>query len=173
MFKKGDYIIYGNKGVCRVEEIGTLNSPGISKNRIYYTLVPYFTKGSTIFTPADNDKVLMRPVISQEEALELIDGIREIEALWIPDEKRREAAYKEALHKCECRELVRIIKTIYSRKMARLASGKKVTAGDEKYFHMAEDELYGELAVVFDMDKEEAKEFVLERVKLSEEVNSR
>lgn len=164
MFKIGDYIVYGNIGVCKVEKIGTLDTDGVPKDRIYYTLSPYYTKGSTIFTPADNKKVIMRYVISKKEAMELIDHIKDIDALWIEDEKSRTIQYKEALNKCDCIELVRIIKTIHSRKQLRIAEGKKVTMGDEKYYHMAEDSLYGELAIALNMEKEEAKDYVVQRV---------
>jgi len=90
MFEKGDVIIYGNNGVCTVEKIGPLESKLTTKGRIYYTLQPFYMKESRIFTPADNENVLMRSVISKKEALELIDDIKNIEALWIPDEKGRE-----------------------------------------------------------------------------------
>lgn len=164
MYEIGDFIIYGNNGVCRVESVGPLNSPDIPKDRVYYTLSPYYMKGSRIFTPADNQKVIMRPVISKDEALELIDNIKDIESLWIPDEKKQENHYKDALRKCDCSELVKIIKTIYLRKQSRLVEGKKITSSDEKYFQMAEDRLYGELAISLDMDIEEVKEYVVARV---------
>ncbi len=164
MFEKGDYIIYGTSGVCVVDRIGTLDSLPTKDKRLYYTLHPFYSKGSTIFTPVDNEKVLMRRVISKEEALQIIDEMQETECLWIVDEKRRESEYKETFRKCDCRELVKIIKTIYLRKQDRLKEGKKTTADDEKYFHMAEDSLYGELAVALDMDKAEVKDFVISRI---------
>lgn len=164
MFNVGDYIVYGVNGVCKVEEIGSLDSGNLPKDRVYYTLLPVYLKGSKIFTPADNKKVLMRPVLNKDEAMELIDDIRNIDALWITDEKKRENDYRDALKKCDCKELVRIIKTIYSRKQGRIAEGKKMTMGDEKYFHMAEESLYGELAIPLNMDKEEVKYFITDRV---------
>lgn len=164
MFEVGDFIVYGNNGVCKIKEIGALDSPGISKDRIYYTLESCYTAGNKIFTPADNKKVIKRPVISREEAMNIIDDIDNIDVLWIPDEKKRELNYKESVKKCDCRELVKIIKTIYLRKQIRLAEGKKVMACDEKYFRIAEDNLFGELAVSLEMTKEEVKEFVIARV---------
>lgn len=164
MFKTGDFIIYGNNGVCKVEEVGKLDSALAQNDRLYYTLSPYYAKGSTIFTPVDNKKVIMRPVISRKDAMELIDGMEEIETLFIGEEKSREQEYRGAFQTCECKELVKIIKTIYLRKQSRTASGKKVTMGDEKYFHMAEDNLYGELAVSLGMTKDEVREFIVSRV---------
>ena len=163
-FKIGDLIIYGNNGVCKILDCGKLDSLSASKDKIYYTIEPYYVAGTKIYTPVDNDKVIMRPVMTKDEAMALIDEIDKIEALWITDEKRRENEYKETIKKCDCIELVKIIKTIYLRKQSRLAEGKKITAGDEKYFKIAEENLYGELAISLDMTKSETKEFIIERV---------
>lgn len=164
MFEAGDYIVYGNNGVCRVEKVGTIELSDTPKDKMYYTLCPYYLKGRTIFTPVDNEKVIMRRILTKEEAIELIDDIKNIDLFWISDEKRREMEYKEALKKCDCREAVKIIKTIYLRKKSRIAEGKKLTTGDEKYFHMAEESLYGEMAISLGMNKDEVKEYVIERV---------
>ena len=164
MFKIGDYIVCGNNGVCIVDSVGPVDVPGIPSDKIYYTLIPHNTNGKKIFTPVDNERVIMRPVIDKDEALNLINDIINIDSLWDMDKKRREQAYKEAFQKCDCRELIKIIKTIYLHSQSRLAEGKKVTAGDERYFQMAEDRFYGELSIPFQMDKEEVKEFVTSRV---------
>lgn len=163
MFKIGELIIYGTTGVCKVQGIGSLKAAGIPKDRMYYTLEPCGRPGSKIFTPVDNEKVIIRPVLGREEAMQMIEEIPEIEILWVKDEKHREFNYKEAVRTCDCRDLVKIIKTIYLRKQTRLAEGKKVTAVDEKYFHLAQDNLYGELAISLDMGKEEVKDFVVGR----------
>ena len=165
MFEIGELIIYGGNGVCRVEKIGPIDAGMGQKDRMYYTLNPLKNRDSRIFTPVDNEKVIMRPTMTREDALALIDQIQNVETLWIGDERRREAEYKEAVRKCDCREYVKIIKTIYLRKKERLADGKKVTAVDERYFTIAEDNLYGELSVALDMDKVQAKAFVEQRVK--------
>lgn len=165
MFNVGDYMICGANGVCKVEEIGPLEVSGMIKERLYYTLRPVYASESTVFTPVDNEKIIMRPILTKEEAQALINDMPNIETFWIDDDKRREVLYKEALHSCECRDLVKIIKTCYLNGQARLAAGKKATMGDKKYFQMAEEHLYGELALSLEMDKSEVKEFVVSKVK--------
>ena len=54
MFEPGDYVVYGMKGVCQVEEITELDMKGTAEGRLYYVLLPFFQKGSTIFTPVYN-----------------------------------------------------------------------------------------------------------------------
>lgn len=164
MFQIGEYIVYGSTGVCVVEKIGAIDIPGMSPDRVYYTLRPCYEKKSTIFTPVDNTKVIMRDVISKEEALSLIDEMLDLGKLIISDEKKREAEYKECFMKCDCRELVRMMNTIHERRQQRIAQGKKVTAKDDRYFHMAEDNLFGELAVALGIEKSQVKDFIKQRV---------
>ncbi len=165
MFQKDDYVIYGSNGVCMIKDVGPLDLPGIPKEQIYYTLIPYYTKDSQIFTPVDSHKVVMRSLICKEDIMRLIDEIPDIELLWIADEKQRESKYKETLRKCDCRELIRIIKTIYKRMQQRSAEGKKMTASDEKYFHLAQESLYGEFAITLGMERDQIRDFISGKVR--------
>lgn len=162
MFKIGDDVIHGGSGACRVAAVGTL-STGV-KGKMYYTLIPYYVKGSSVYTPVDSEKVLMRPVMTKEEVMGLIEDIKNIDVLWVKDEKKREETYKKAIRSCDARELVKIIKTIYLRRKSRIEEGKKLTYSDEKYYKMAEDNLYGEVAVALSMTREEAKAFIEQKV---------
>ncbi|MCI8634612.1 MAG: CarD family transcriptional regulator [Eubacterium sp.] len=165
MFEIGEYIVYGNTGVCRVEEVTKMPVPGTRDDKLYYALEPVYRKGCRVFTPVDNQKVKMRPVLTQQEADDLIGRIKEIDILWVKDEKNREQIYKDAIRTCNCEELVKIIKTLYLRKEKRLAAGKKVTSSDARYLHLAEESLYGELSVVMGIPKDEMEAFIYNRVK--------
>lgn len=165
MFKLGDYIVYGTNGVCTVDEIGTIDFQENKKFRLYYTLTPVYAKGSKLFTPVDNDKVIMRPIISKEEAEALVNNITNIETSWYTEERKCVEGYKSALKSCDCRELIKIIKILYLSKQSKLAEGKKVTASDEKYFLLAKDSLYGELAIVLGIQKEKVEGYITERIR--------
>ncbi len=166
MFSIGEYIVYGLNGVCRVEEIGPMNMSGVESDKIYYTLLPLYTKGSRVFTPVDNQKVVMRPVISKQEACQLIDDMPSIDGIEVVDDKRRELAYKEAVKSCDCRELIRIINTALKRKEERLAQGKKMSACDERYLKQAQDTLYGEFAISLRIEKGEVQDFITNRMEM-------
>ena len=164
MFQAGDVIVCGTHGVCRVEKVGPLSSAVADRDRLYYTLKPLYERGSVVFTPVDNEKMVIRPVISREEALRLIDGIRDAEALGIEDERKREENYNTALKSCRAEELVKMIKTINARKRSRAARGKKATDADSRYVKLAEDYLYGELAISLDLERDQVKAFIRERI---------
>ena len=124
-----------------------------------------------MYTPVDNQKIVMRSVLSRDEAERLIYDMKDIETFWIQDEKRREELLKESLKTCDCREGVKIIKTLYLRKQSRLANGKKEIAVDERYLHVAEDSLYGELAIALNMPKSQVEQFVCERIEALEKAD--
>lgn len=162
MFGIGDYVICSNKGVCVVENITTLNITGVDSERQYYILKPLYITGSTVYVPVDSPKDSIRKVLERDAAQKLVETIPEIPMLVITNDKLSEQAYKECIKKNDCAELVKIIKTIYLRKQKRLQAGRKVTAVDAKYFHIAEDNLYGELAVALDMSRKEVEDYIVE-----------
>lgn len=160
MFKVGDFVIYGSSGACRISEVGPIDFPGADQEKIYYTMTPCYIRDSSIFTPVDNRRVVLRSVMTKDEADHFLDHLGEIRPLKVEEEKKREIAYKQALLTCEPKQIVSLIKTINARIAQRTAEGKKVTSADMKYIHIAEDSLYGELAISLGMEREEVEPYV-------------
>lgn len=79
----------------------------------------------------------------------------QVDEIQVENEREREVCYKEILGSCDCKELIRIIKTLYLRNQSSLESGKKTTAVDERYFHLAEEQLYEEFSFVLGKSKDE------------------
>ena len=152
MFKIGDYVVYGSRGVCQVKTIG--HPEAAQDNRQYYTLEPVNVTGSRVFTPVDNQKTVIRSVISKNEAKSLIANADKLEAYNITAEKQREDVYNNALKSCDCTEALRIIKTLKTRNDTRQLQGKKATVKDEQYLKKAEEALYSELTVVLNIDRD-------------------
>lgn len=164
MYQVNDGVMYGTHGVCEVVAVGRLAMSVADRKKKYYTLRPVYQKDAQIYVPVDHVKLPMRYVLTKEEAEALVEEIPSLETIWIPNERDREACYKEAVQSGDCRELVRIIKTIYLRKKARLEDGKKVAAVDERYFKQAEDLLYGELAYVLEMEIADVGEYIQKKI---------
>ncbi|MBD5136145.1 MAG: CarD family transcriptional regulator [Lachnospiraceae bacterium] len=165
MFQIGEKIVYGNNGVCQVEDVTRLQMEGVDNQRLYYILVPLDKKRGKIYTPTDNEKIKMRRVLTKKEAEHLVDEIECISQLDIAaNDKMREEKYKEILRTCDCHECIRLIKTIYIRKQNLISMGKKLPNTDEKYLRQAEDSLYSELSVALDIDKNGMVKYIEERV---------
>ena len=168
MFKKGELIICGGHGVCRVIDITAHPGDRLDKKRKYYLLEPVFEKTSTIYTPVDNEKVIMRRIMNKEEAQKLIEHIKEIDVMWVQEEKRREQTYKDAIRTYDSRSLVQIIKTLYQRKRIRINEGKKVLSSDEQYLRKAEELLYSEMSLALSIPKDQVGAYILETVEKQE-----
>lgn len=165
MYQVGDYVVKANNGICRVEQITHLDGMNVDKNRLYYQLVPLANEKMKLFVPVDNTVNSFRRALNFDEAWEVINSIPEIEEVHIENEKYREQKYKEAIRACDPQMLVGIIKTVYRRKQKRDAQGKKCTAMDKKYFKLAEEYLYSELAFALGKNKNEMCSFIEETIK--------
>ncbi len=164
MFATGEFIHYGNSGLCRVDAVTTLNVSGADKGRMYYRLIPLADKGSTIYTPVDNQKVAMRRALTKEEAEGLIKEFPEISELNVEDEKQREQIYKKALSSADCREWVSMIKTLYLRRRLRIEQGKKTTATEDRYYNAGRERLDQEIALAVGIDKEEVEGYITDKL---------
>ncbi len=166
MFEIGEYIVYGTTGVCKIMDITSMNMEGVPKDALYYILQPYHQNSSKIFISVDNQKTIMRRILTREEVEGLIEEIPSIEELWVENDKQREEEYKTCIRSCECKEWVKIIKSLYLRKQERLAKGKKITATDERYLRMAEDNLYSELSIPLGIPKDEMEQYIAEKIEV-------
>ncbi len=163
MFEVNEYVTHISGGICRITDITTLNLPGADKDRKYYVLMPVSGNNATVYVPMDNDSA-MRKIITEDEALKLIDEIPGIKEMTIENEKMRESTYREAIKSCDLRNLVSVLKNLQIRRAKRIEEGKKTTATDDKYFKIAENNLYSELAFVLGRDKKEVRDFVFQRI---------
>lgn len=166
MYSIGELIIYGNEGVCRVENVGVSENPSASKDRQYYTLIPLYRNGKVI-TPVDGS-VFSRPVITKLEAERIIDSIPTVEAEIYNDRNLKNLTdhYKESMQTYDCTDIVRTIKAIRLKRRHAIEHGKKLGTIDERFLKRAEDMLYGELSVAMEQTWDEVKDAVVAGLRL-------
>lgn len=169
MYKIGEFIIYGNDGVCEVKDIGVLNISGINKKRTYYTLKPTYENGK-IFTPVDTD-VFMRSVITYEEVQQLIELIPSMKDVEFKEKNSRllQAYYKNILQTHECADLLSVIAGIYEKKANAENKGKKLGQIDDRFMKVAEGLINDEFSVVLGIPREEVGTYISEKLKELEE----
>lgn len=147
MFNKGDKVIYGQTGVCVVEDIAQRE---LIKNvkRLYYKLRPIYQQNNIIYAPAQSDKVFIRSIISREEAEQLISKIPDIYKAALESED----ADSEENKPTTCEELAAVAVKIHRKKKAAKSAHKRLGFTDEKNLEHAEEMLFGELAEVLELD---------------------
>lgn len=162
MFEPGEMIMYGSSGVCRVEAVGQRDIAG--EDRLYYTLSPVYST-ETIFVPVDTT-VFMRPVLSREQAEELIDQIPSIrgDACQERNLSLLTAHYQTALRSHDCRDLIQLVKSVYAKHQLAAQRGKKLGQVDQRYGKRAGELLHGELAVALGIPWEEITGYIEKRL---------
>ncbi len=164
MFKVDDVVLYGSEGVCRITEITDKNfGRGPEK---YYVLKPVYKALSTVFVPAGNEALVsrMHSVLSRDEVNRFIDGLPNEKLPWIEDENERKAKYKEILDSGDRCGLACVIGTIFHRRKALQASGKKLHLCDERAFKDAEKMLYDEFAYVLNISPDDVPAYIRSRI---------
>lgn len=160
MYQAGDYIIYGNSGVCHIKSIGSPDIiPSTMESKQYYTLSP-LSSTETIYTPVDT-KVFMRPLMTREEVKKLIEQFPLIEEEDYDQNSKWSAnLYEAALQQNNCETLIKLIKKIYVKNQDAVLNKKKISETDLKYLRRAEELLYSEFAVVLGMTIDDVKQYV-------------
>ena len=103
-------------------------------SRQCYILRPLHDRSCKIMTPVDNQKVIMRKLISKEETRQLLDDIPEIETLPEQSARQQEIAYQKALHSGDCRAWICLIQTQNVSIKTSTRNGTKVTANVDRYY---------------------------------------
>lgn len=162
MFNKGDYVVNSNNGICRIDDIVELNTPNGKKK--YYLLIPFNEQTAKIYIPLDSASKRIRYAMNKEQAIQLIESIKNINETYIENEKEREKIYKDAINSCNPQKLVGIIKNLYLRRLERTNSGKKNTVVDDRYFKLAENQLHNELSFALQVEKEQVVQIIAQSI---------
>jgi CarD family transcriptional regulator len=165
MFKVNDYVVYGLTGVCQIIDIEKVKDTNNDQTD-YYVLRPVYDNinNMIIKTPLNNPKILIRKVITKQEAAALMAKMTQKEPVWIEDNRERSLHFKTILKTGNCEELIGLIKTLYHEKEARSVEGKNITSTDEQIMKTAEKQLHEELAVALDLSPDEVVAYILEHL---------
>lgn len=167
MYQLGDKVVYGSHGVCCVA--GQEERLVDKRTVTYLVLEPVGQGGSRFLVPTHNAVAMskLRHMLKPEEldALLQSEGIRA--DFWIRDENQRKQSYREMISGGDRQKLLAMIHTLYRHKAAQQAAGKKVHLCDENFLRDAEKLLISEIAIVLDMEPDQAKQYL--RTKLKEE----
>lgn len=164
MYEKGDLIIYGNQGVCKIESVGKLDLASSLNGKDYYTLVPVFKEGRT-YTPTDTT-VHMRPLITFKAVHQLISRISSIKEDKLENQTVQQLTsyYKTHIDEYSCKDLIQVLCSVKMKQEKKAAQGKRLGQIDTRYKKEAEDLLYEEFAIVLGIDKEEVNEYITSNI---------
>ncbi len=161
--KIGDCVHYGGHGVCRV--CGREDKDFGGRKRVYFTLRPTGSENILLFLPedAEPEKVKLRRLLSRQEIMDLIHGVRALPADWISDSKLRREVFSKVLRSGDAEQLIGMLKAIYTHQ-EELPQGKQLPMSDQEMLQAAQRQLYSELAYVLSIDESQVQSFILQHI---------
>ena len=161
MYEIGQQVIYGIHGACRITGVELMRF-GKEKAE-YYVLQPLQQPESKFYVPVKNEAAVakLRPLMTKEALLELLhdDSVRN--APFISDENQRKLHYRELINSGDRAALMGMISALHRHKKSLAASGRKFHQSDENFLQDAEKLLNAEFSVVFDLQPQEVRSFIL------------
>lgn len=143
MFEIGDRIIYSFYGICVV--LGVVEKEVNGNFKKYYELKPVTDSKSTIFTPIDNKKVLLRSIVTKEEAQQILDSVEDMEIVWPENVWKRNQEFKQITQNADLRLNVNLYKNLLYRQLELKKVGKKMIIQDSKILDTVETLVCSEL----------------------------
>lgn len=165
MFQAGELVVYGAHGVCRiVEQVQRL----IDRKMVtYLALEPVGQGDSRFFVPTQNAAAMakVKHILSRQELETILDSAEVRTDGWVRDENQRKQTYRELISSGDRIGLIRMVRTLYCHKAAQAAAGRKSHQCDENFLHDAEKLLVGEVSVVLNLDTDQARSYLREKLK--------
>lgn len=160
LFKIGDTVVYGAQGICKIDSVET-KLIGRQKQD-YYVLKPIFNQNTSVFVPVDNEALTakMLSALTKSQINGLAKKVTDIDVIKASDENQKRELYKSILSSSNRERLVSLIKTIRFERDTRREAGKKLNISDEQTLRKAESLLYNEIAFVFSVEPDEAKNII-------------
>ena len=152
MFEKGEYVVHPGQGVCKVEEV--TDGPDA-----VYKLMPVGNSHALQISFPRSSESRLRPVLSRQEALDVIAGYPELEVDDFSDHSGavEEEHFKSQMKEGACGDTVRIVKTVRRRIQHARAIGRKPPVVYERVLREASNRSLSELAVALDSTPEDVK----------------
>lgn len=157
MFEKGSYVIYRSEGVCLISDIRDEKFASVGKADKYYILTPINDRRSTVFIPADNERLLglMRKLMSADEINKMVEELRDERIEWQSDSRARNNLFRDILSRGDRRELVVLANTVGAKAEELTESGKRVCIADINTLRRAERLLFEEFSATTDISSAE------------------
>lgn len=164
MLSIGDIFLYGENGVCRVEDIR--NETFHKQEQTYYIIRPLNSTSQTIHVPVDSTffKSKIRPLVSPEEIIKIALEVNDSKPYWIDNDNERNQHFKKILSDCDRCSVLHLLKSVHVRKEELAANGKKLRSSDEDIVKKAEKMVCEEVSMVMNIEQDRLLPFLFEEV---------
>ena len=161
-FNKGDTVVYGIYGICKIKEIRfTSFSPDRPKEK-YYVLSPDENKNSTYYVPFSSADEVLRLPMSKCEIEALIENARKIHIDWPENRQHRSECLRQIVSGGISEELIVLLGYLYTKRTELSSQNKTLPSTEEVLFSSAERLLHNEIAHSLGLSENEVCSYICE-----------
>lgn len=157
--KIDEYIIYATNGVCKIEGIEARKIGSSSME--YYTLVPINDSKSIYYIPTnyDNSKIRIKPVMTSQQAKELVDYSKKPKAIKLTaNPVERKNLLNSILKNYDRKELINLIFTLKEQENKLSKLNKHLNSKEQTIFNKAISLICEEVAFCLKISLDDAKQ---------------
>ena len=153
MFKVNDLVIHNREGLSRISAINSMNG------KDYFLVNICRNSDENYYVPVETADRIIRPLMDAKTADDLLVYIKSIEKSFNTNTKQRRDAYKRLLSSGEVKDIAYLYKQLYF--YNRENEGViKLGPVDLEMLSYAKDMLMDELAISYNIKREEIERFV-------------
>ena len=156
-FKKGQQVIHCRDGLSVIVDETVIADNG------YYVVKATRGGGENIYVPISRAESIIRPLMTEKEAYELIDYIKKLEVEFNPNTKQRRDALKRRLSSGDVHEIAHLYKQYY---LYKYKNDGSIRFGpvDLDMLASAANNLLDELSISFGKQRADMDEFMVEQL---------
>lgn len=166
LFSINEYVFYGSGGICKIVDVQKAPLAGMPDDCQYYVLHSVTDRSSVMYVPVESDRVFLRPLMTPEEAEELINEISAICPIDESNAKLLRERYNECMHCHTPNEWIRVIKTVFLRANAIKGTSRRLSDTERGFYDSAKKYLCTELSVCLNMSVEQAEKYIRQYIDL-------
>lgn len=157
-FHKDQQVIH-----CR-DGLSVIVSDTVINDKEYFIVHTLRGDGENIYVPTDRASAIIRPVMNEKEADELIEYIKGIEIEFNTNTKQRRDSLKRRLMSGDVKDIAHLFKQLY---FYNTLDDPNIKFGpvDLDMLKYASDNLLDELAISYNKPRESIQEFVYKKLK--------
>jgi len=159
-YKVGDRIIHSREG------LSTITGETIIAGNEYFVVVSDSGDRENIYVLKSRTENIIRPIMTVKEATEIVDYMKSVDAEFISNTKQRRDQYRRRLLSGNVYDLAYLTRQLYFFNYYN-ANGQTVKLGptDLQMLKDAESILFDELAISFNVNREEMDNKIAELIK--------
>ena len=160
MFKINESVVHCREGLSTILSISSING------KDYFLVRTHQTSGETIYVPVETANNILRPILSSDEADEVLKYIKSIEKEFNNNTKQRRDAYKRRLSSGDVNDIAYLYRQLYFYNLIGGEENEEIKLGpvDIEMLSYAKNMLLDEFAISFKVNRNEIEQFVEKRI---------